>query len=297
MPLKQSILSCFLSVLVCASVSAQEQSVQPSTLVEVSGRLMIDGVRPLPGGMVSFFDINSGPPPNYGNVRRIPDLVDMVNPEGEFNLQIISGKYYLGSMERDLRMGPGPPGPGDKFYFAVSEDNKMKVVEIIGGQMNNLGEIRVSPPEKFEEFKSSFTIEGTVSDEQGKPFVGALVMIKANPDSNRPDLISIPTDEQGKYSIKLPAGLSYYLVAKERITPGRPQTGLSVGTYGGPPDDAGAFSGQPAGGVIPVPVTGKDKETLQNIDITMFKVPEPGTRRNQFLEDVDPPGKYENLID
>ena len=138
--------------------------------------------------------------------------------------------------------------------------------------------------------------------EDGKPYVGGVVLIKSDMNNQRPDFVSQRTGKDGKFRIQLPPDTTYYLVGRERSV-GRPLPGSYVGIYGsnaaittggalpignvrparpasGMPEVVGRDTGP--GEDQPEPLTGKAGEVIRGIDITMFKVPVPGEQREQL---------------
>jgi hypothetical protein len=257
---------------------------EPDIFIEIKGRLMIEGKTAMPGGVVSFFDVTAGLPPNHGNVRRIPDLVTQVGEDGSFTAKMLPGKFYLGSLNRKPEQGPGPPRPGEKLYFAVDDTGAIRMLEVLPGEKKDFGNISISPSIAFKDLADYFTVEGQVKDEAGKPVAGAMLMIKIDLESPRPDLISANTDREGRYRIKLPIGKSYHFIARNTINPGRPFVGSYVGTYNGPLNLKTAQESEEA--PLPVPVTAKAGEIVTGIDIMVIAVPDPEKIKKQKQEDV-----------
>lgn len=257
---------------------------QPDPFIEIKGRLMIDSKSHMPGGVVSLFDVTAGPPPNYGNVRRIPDLVAQVGADGSFSAKVLVGKYYLGTLNRKPEQGPGPPRPGEKLYFAMNKDGIMRIIEVLADGKKDFGDILVAPSADFQELPDFFSVEGVVKDETGKPVSDAMIMIKIDLNSPRPDMISANTGKDGRYRIKLPAGKTYHFIARNTISPGRPMIGSYVGTYNGP--KGLAPSEQSDQESFPLPVTGKAGEVISGIDITVSVVPDPEAIKKQNQEEA-----------
>ncbi len=107
----------------------------------------------------------------------------------------------------------------------------------------------------------------------------------------RPLFISAPSDAEGRYHIKLPPDTTYYILARQSIQGGRPLPGAYVGTFGktAPSQGTGQESiGAPAGVVgrggegQALPVRGKKGQVIDNVNIIMFKVPDPEANRKKF---------------
>lgn len=257
---------------------AEGQTVQQDELSEIKGRLLVEGKTPMSDGIVAFFNVMTGPPPNYGQIRHLPDRVSLVNKDGVFSVRLLAGSYYLGYLSRKPEQGPGPPRPGENTYFAVDESGAIKVIQVMAGQNKDFGNIPITLYNVFKEFDLSFTVEGVVRSEDGRPVSDAILMIKIDLNSPRPDLISTDIDKDGRYRIKLPVGKSYHFIVRNSIGPGRPNAGSYVGTYNGFVPTGGDKSGK---GALPVPVTGKPGEIISGIDITVFTVPDPAAIKKQ----------------
>ena len=269
----------------------------------LSGQVMTDDGQPVPGGIVSFFDAEKGIPPLIADMHRIPDMIGRMGPDGRFSVKLLPGSYYMGALLITVPgRGPGPPQKGETFYFAKDTNGGLRTFTLGTREEKDAGVIIGAAPETFPLVKNLVTIEGMLLKEDGKPFVGGVVLIKSDMNSQRPDFISQRTGEDGKFRLQLPPDTTYYLLGRERSV-GRPVPGSYVGTYGSnsPISSGGALPignvrpAQPAGGRpdivgrneepkedLPELITGKAGEVLQGIDITMFKVPVPGELRDKL---------------
>jgi len=269
----------------------------------LSGQVMTDDGKPVPGGVVSFFDAEKGIPPLIADMHRIPDMVGRMGTDGRFNVKLLPGSYYMGALIiSDPGRGPGPPQKGETFYFAKDTNGELRTFTLGTREEKDAGVIIGAAPETFPLFKNLVTIEGMLLNEDGKPFVGGVVLVKTDMNNQRPDFVSQRTGEDGKFRIQLPPDTTYYLLGRERSV-GRPVPGSYIGTYGsntaisaggalpiGSAQPAQPGSGMPAlpgfsemeENEEPTPLTGKAGEVLQGIDITMFKMPVPGEQREKL---------------
>jgi hypothetical protein len=269
----------------------------------LSGQVMTDDGNPVPGGVVSFFDAENGIPPLIADMHRIPDMVGRMGPEGRFNVKLLPGSYYMGALIiTDPGRGPGPPQKGETFYFAKDTNGELRTFTLGTKEEKDAGVIIGAAPETFPLFKNLVTIEGMLLNEDGKPFVGGVVLVKTDMNNQRPDFVSQRTGEDGKFRIQLPPDTTYYLLGRERSV-GRPVPGSYIGTYGsntaisaggalpiGSAQPAQPGSGMPAlpgfsemeENEEPTPLTGKAGQVMKGIDITMFKMPVPGEQREKL---------------
>lgn len=251
--------------------------------------------------IVAFFDKSGGPPPIVGSARRVPDMVGRADAKGEFSVKLLPGTYYVGTMLRKSDKGVGPPQPGEEIFFAKGDKGQLREFVIEPKQVVEVGRVDGMPPGEFQELKTFTTITGKVSGEDGKPLAGVFVTLKDKPESVRPKYVSEPTDKDGVYTIKVPPG-KYFVMARETIKGNRPSIGTYVGSYGKadplsggenlPPkagNQAGASPaarGMQGGAGDGVAVEGKDGEVKKDINIQMFKIPDPDATREKFEQEA-----------
>ncbi|GAB4343574.1 MAG: hypothetical protein Kow0089_19450 [Desulfobulbaceae bacterium] len=270
----------------------------------LSGQVVTEDGKPVPGGVVSFFNTNKGIPPLFANMHRIPDIVGRMGTDGRFTASLLPGTYYMGALIiTDPGRGPGPPREGETFYFARDEKGNLREFSIATKEVKDVGRVIGALPDTFPLAKNLVTIEGRLLTGDGKkPFAGGVVLVKTDMNKPRPDFVSERTGEDGRFTLKLPADTPYYLLGRERAV-GRPVPGTYVGTYGSssPISEGGALPigaarpAQPAGGApqiegveigpsegLPLTVMGKAGETITGIDILMFKMPVPGEQREKL---------------
>jgi len=241
----------------------------------VSGRIMVDGREPLAGGRVSFFAEKIGPPSNYGNLRRIPEVVSFVNEDGTFSLQVPPGRYYMGAMSRDMSKGPGPPRPGERTFSAMDSNNNLLIIDIKEKMETKLGSVTVRHRDHSNDLQDIFTLTGTVMDAAGQPLEGAVLLVKINPNLQRPNFISEKTGKDGRFKFLLPAGRPYFLLAKDTLSAGKPSAGRRVGAYTGSDPNTNVLP-------KPVPITGKPGEIINDIKIVLNELPDPEKQKAKF---------------
>ncbi|MDW7774176.1 MAG: hypothetical protein SCH71_14925 [Desulfobulbaceae bacterium] len=248
----------------------------PENKNSISGRILIDGKEPMPGGIAAFFNARSHYPPKFGSVRRIPDHVTSVDQQGKFTAELPAGRYYLGVISRNDEKKTGPPRSDEKGFAAVDEEMNRRVFEITGSA-ENFGDIKVATPKSAWKFTDYFTIRGTLISKNGQPFEdGAWILIKQNPASRRPHLISEKiAGNNGEFELQLPAGQPYYLIARDELGMGRPQPGRHVGAYTGPDPVLDQNMPEPK----PISLSGSTGETVSGIRILMIEVPDTGVQK------------------
>jgi len=281
----------FVFVVAAAAAETRQMNPVPDEGGLISGRILIDGKDPMPGGIAAFFDTRSEYPPKFGNLRRIPDHVARVGSEGRFAAALPAGSYYLGVIVRDNPEAmTGPPGPEEKGFSAVNDEGKRKIFAIAEGQAAvDLGDIYVANPRDEWKYTDFFTVRGTVIDKTGQPFTeGAWILVNQNPVSRRPNFISGKISGDGRFELHLPPGRPYYLIAKDVLGMGRPQPGRHVGAYTGSDPVFEQNKPEPK----PIPLSGGPGEVISDIRILMIEVPDiPSQRQSQQTPPIrQPPG-------
>ncbi len=269
----------------------------------LAGQVITEDGKPLPGGVVSFFNTEKGIPPLVVNMHRVPDMVGKMRPDGKFTVKLSPGSYYMGALViTDPGRGPGPPREGETFYYSRDDKGNLLELTLKAKEIKDAGRVIAALPDTFPAAKNLMTIEGRLLLEDGTPFTGGVVLVKTDMSKARPDFVSTRTKEDGKFSLKLPPNTEYFLLGRER-TFGRPVPGTYVGTYGstksisqgGALPVGGMQPAQPISGVpqveglhlgpgedVPIAVMGKTGETKSGYDIMMFKVPVPGEQREKL---------------
>ena len=269
----------------------------------MSGQIFIEG-NPSPFSLVSFFHKDKGFPPVKDGLQRVPDFISRTDANGKFKVNIIAGGYYLGVLLRETGGKPGPPRPGEKFYFVKGEASELRVLSIKERETVDKGRLDADDPGKFLSLDEFFTVEGIVRDEKGNPVDNVVVLGKSQLNIPRPEFISERTLENGLYRLRLPVTKPFYLIARKTIAGARPLPGTDIGTYGiesstGLATPSIFGSGSPPPGVIKeessnkaMVVSGGPNETIHNVDIYMYLVPDPEEIRASIQGTINSP-KFE----
>lgn len=255
-------------------------------LGSVDGQVFVGG-KPQALSLVAFFQEKNGPPSLDGGGGRVPEFLSRTNSEGFFKANLPVGRYFLGVLGRSPGAASGPPRPGEKFYFAVDGYGQLLLLTVQGRTLFEAGRINATPSSAFVDRTSYFKVEGVVRDERGAPVGNVAVLAKSRLNIPRPEFISARTRSDGRYSLKLPAGRPFFLIARQDITTNRPSPGTPVGTYGIHSKTGLAtltlFSvGSPPPGVLAEDtesraqaISGRSAEVQSGVDIFMYPVPDP----------------------
>lgn len=271
-----SVILFMLIAAVAAVAETNRMAPVPGANGLISGRIMIDGTVPMPGGIAAFFDTRSEYPPKFGNLRRIPDHVARVGPDGDFTVELPAGNYFLGVIVRNDPGATGPPGHEEQGFAAVDGEGRRKIFATAGGGAAvDLGDIHVSTAKDDWKFTDYVTVRGTLVDKNGQPFAkGAWILVRQNPAARRPNFISEKIQGNGQFELHLPPGRPYYLVAKDVPGMGRPLPGRHVGAYTGADPVFDQNKPEPK----PFPLSGGAGEIVSGIQILMIEVPDAGAQ-------------------
>jgi outer membrane protein OmpA-like peptidoglycan-associated protein len=290
-------------VLLCALSSPARAELSESIvsrLGSVGGQVFVEG-KPQTLSLVAFFQEKNGPPTLDGGIGRVPEFLSRTDAEGFFKANLPTGRYFLGILERLPGAPSGPPKSGEKFYFAVDSQGQLLLLTVQGRTHFEAERINAAPSTTFVDRLGYFKIEGVVRDEHGAPVANVVVLGKSRLNIPRPEFISARTRSDGRYSLKLPSGRPFYLVARQDIGTNRPQPGTQVGTYGIHSKTGLAtltlFStGSPPPGVLAEDtesraqtVSGRTAEVRSGVDIFMYPVPDPEKVKKSVQSNIDFP--------
>lgn len=240
----------------------------------VEGRLVSAAGEPMGPGMVAIFRAESSCLPDARDINMVPEAVTHTGPEGEFRFAISPGEYFLG--------GTGPsslPGNAMKldhkdFYFSLNAKGETIRFSFAAGEEKDLGLVPMTADDRDGSNEKCFKIRGVVTDGEGRPMMGMVVLAKAAFNDLRPRFVSLPTNADGAYEIGLTPG-SYILIARRQDRSlGRPAPGELLGVFGEekPVAIGGTFHNAESQNRI---VEGWAADRLVNKDITMFVIPDP----------------------
>lgn len=243
----------------------------------VTGRVQLSEKQESISGGVYLFDTNSGPAPDPLRYLRVPELIDMLRPDGSFSIAAPPGVYYLGLIVRRTN-GPelGPPRTGDMVI--VSRDMEQKAVKyavavgktLDAGTLSQAHEYRPAPPAFDDPMDLATGIAGKVLDTDKKP-VGVVVVL-AYPNiemTGIPVYVSEKSMPDGSYLLRTGGAGTFYLRVRAEYGGGPMVEGELIGVYGGE---------------TPTPVKVKEHMVTRNTDITVKKLPPVGPERRAVME-------------
>ncbi|GAB4433689.1 MAG: hypothetical protein OHK0040_04390 [bacterium] len=191
-----------------------------------------------------------------------PAFTDVVaDSNGSFSIQLPPGKYFLVARMRKTGEVAGPLEVGDLKSEVIGPITVKDTGEMIKTDIKvfeKKGEAKDIAINTATEEKKT-VISGYIFDADGKPVQNARVHVYDHVQmSERPKFVSSPTGPDGKYSIALPKGGTYYLAARDK--------------FGGPPKVGDLYGRYDRGTIEPSGISIRDNEVLENINITVHRV-------------------------
>lgn len=139
--------------------------------------------------------------------------------DGRYQVNLPPGTYFVVARKRVSGNATGPLSPGD--YYS---EHQRVVTDIVDGKIAvvDLPIVLMNNPMFFKRDVASLetdtAIRGRIIDKEGQPVFGAFGMAYSDADLKRlPDYVSTLSDNDGRFTIYLPKGGSYYLSARIHV--------------------------------------------------------------------------------
>ena len=184
---------------------------------------------------------------------------DYSDKNGNFSLELPPGEYYIVARYRKSGSKMGPLREGDLKSeilgpFTIKEGRTLST--------NLYCQLKTDDKELYStpgSTKSDTSFSGRISDVEGKPVPNVRVHIyKYIQMSERPKFVSAATGHDGKYTVFLPKGGTYYICARD--------------SFGGPPKLGDLYGRYDGGAINPSALVINNGEKLKEIDITVQRV-------------------------
>ncbi len=196
----------------------------------ITGQVRVKGSdAPLAGAFVNIY------PDTISNLLGPSQFISLpTDGEGRYLVEVPEGTYYIVARKRMSGESTGPLSPGD-FY---SEHQRI-MTRVPTGKMA-LVDLQVAPMKAPMFFKKMVVeretdtgVRGVLVDAQGKPVPGGFAMAYRDLEMKRlPDFASTLSDGQGRFTLYLPRGGTYYLAARIHAWD-MPRAGEPYGVLGG----------------------------------------------------------------
>lgn len=161
-----------------------------------------------------------------------------VADDGSFRIDLGPGPYTLAVRERGSGADAGVLAAGDRVASASAEVATGRYADVGTLRLRALDPARLrstrqgSPP-------SATQASGTVTDAEGKPLADVRVLAFRDARmAGKPVAVAAPTAADGRFTVYLPGGGTYYLGARSRVG-GPSEPGERVGAYRG--EDGGGL--------------------------------------------------------
>ena len=236
---KYGVISCLLFALTACQAGGPRTAGDDrwvGTYVDGQGKTGISGTvilkesgEPLAGSYVNIY------PDTISNLLGPSQFISMpTDTTGRYQLDVPPGVYYVVARKRMSGQPTGPLSPGDYY----SEHQRI-VTRVEAGQLVVV-DLPVAVMKAPMFFKSRVVdkqtdtgISGVLVDAAGQPVMGGFAMAYADQEMKRlPDYASTLSDEQGRFTIFLPEGGTYFLSARIHAWD-MPSPGEPYGKYGG----------------------------------------------------------------
>ena len=235
MPLKTAGLFLVLTVLLLPlkAAAAETMPVMSHRISEanldsgiIRGQVFRKDKKPLINGAVLLYAKSLGPPPSADKYLRIPNDMVSTDGEGKFSIKAPEGSYYLSALKWAPKTREvGPPKDGDPLFDLLDDKGQFQEVFVRNGTVVNVGVIGQTAVfnSKDQKFTSGITsVEGIITDLQGKPVEGAIVL---GATQNQLSFASYMTGKDGKFQLRTNEGGEYYLTITSRYGGGQPSPG------------------------------------------------------------------------
>lgn len=244
----------------------EQQAAEQVADATLSGRILAQDKSRMTNWLVYLYSKSMGPPPSKEKYWRVPDLISPVDNEGMFSIDIPEGTYYLTAAYKNPEDEMGPPKASELHYFHGDASWNPLPIVVTSGAKLNMGVLVpfLWTPDTIQRNKDVTSIEGVVTDMEGKPLEGALVFgYLSRAVTGRPVFISEKTDKNGKYQLRVHDGGTFYLKVRSVYGGGAPEAGEALNIT----DEFKPFS-----------VTLKKYQKLMGIELQVKKFPRRGRK-------------------
>ncbi len=193
----------------------------------VSGIVLDENGRPLPGGTVYFY---RGPADGF---KGVPGFFSRVGDDGRFRARVRKGTFFAVARRRGTGDLFGPTEIGDHFGYYVRNPIVLGDGESRGVRIDAVR--RLGMLESFEGIPAAargFAVRVAVTDAAGRPVPGVRVLAYRSVEmTGHPAHVSGKTGADGVAALVVDEAGTYYLLAREKL--GGPAEGEWYGRLGG----------------------------------------------------------------
>jgi len=226
-----------------------ERDPPPDPGYGVSGVVLDENGRPLPGGAVYFY----GSPAD--GFKGIPGFFARVGDDGTFRARIRKGTFFVVARKRGTGDLFGPTEIGDSFGYYARNPVVLAEGESRGVRIDAVR--RLGMLEKFEGIPvqaRGIVVRACVVDASGAPVPGLRVLAyRTDAMTGHPASVSGKTGADGIAQLTVDEPGRYFLLAREKL--GGPADGEWYGKFGGSEDHAVAVGSAGTGDLVRIVVT------------------------------------------
>jgi hypothetical protein len=202
---------------------------EPFVTNGVLGQLSYQGA-PLGGAMVYVYLDLTSDLKGMGYVMAGP-----TDAAGIFEAELPPGSYYLLARKRQSGSRVGPLSSGDFIGYYPGNP-----IRLTSGEVLRLGIPMLEVPDKVDALADILfgqtVFHGVIRDHAGHALEGLRAVLYTDAQMlNRPLYVSQPTTADGRFTLSLPKGGTYFLAARNTLG-GAPAPGDLYGSYDGTPD-------------------------------------------------------------
>lgn len=257
-------------ILLLAFATVSSAAAEETGYCRLKGELTYKDGRPLAQGMVYLYDRAVGPPPLIERYWRVPDQVSELDEDGQFDLELSPGTYYITYLKRADRHNAGPPRKGDVILLNLDSEGQPVAYSLKAGEMRDTGKLAgavpFNPAMVRTQGKDITAIAGRIVGEDDKPIAGAAVFAFMTPAAiERPLFVSELSDGDGRFLLRVSQGGTYYLKVRGKHGGGQPsQDSVLDGERDEKLIEISVASGETAKGVIHKVLTLRGPESKRN---------------------------------
>ncbi len=175
----------------------------------IKGVVMLDNGEPMPGGIISFFKKDKGPPPALDKYWRIPDFQAALSLGGDFSAALPEGEYYIEALMRVSSVYSSPPADGDSYYSSTDDHGRPKAYSVKAGETVDLGIIVGTSRLIRMDSKQITGVKGIITDDQGNLLKGLIVL--ADDRNKGTAYMSDVTGSDGSFTVRVFSGGEYVI--------------------------------------------------------------------------------------
>jgi len=229
-----------------------EKDPPPELAAGVSGVVLDENGKPLPGAVVYFY---KSPADGF---KGMPGYFARTGEDGAFRARLRKGTFFAVARKRESGDLFGPTQVGDSFAYYTRNPVTLAEGEARGIRLDAVRRLSMlERSDRFPPARQGIALRVRAVDRSGKPVAGVRVLAYRAPEMvGHPAFVSPKTGPDGAAELTVAEEGTYYLLAREGL--GGPAEGELYGKYGGTKDHSVRLApGAAAGEVLEILVERK----------------------------------------